>query len=390
MAVQENPLTEKVSLTEGAAGAHLESAQATTRRSNNFNLLRLLFAALVLLSHAPELADGNGRREPLMRLFHTVSFGEVAVAGFFLLSGCLIVQSWRRTPDLADFLQKRMLRIYPGFIAASLLSALIVGSLAGDATHYFAQFNLPHFVKGMLLLRTPVVPPVFAGMHYPEVNGSMWTIAYEFRCYLLVAGLGALGLLGRRGVWLALTGAALLLSALPAAIARIHFPGGHLLLGDMNALARLLPLFCVGGCFALFPERLRLTNRGALLAALGLGLSLCLPVTAHLGLATFGAYLLFWAAQVQSPALARLRSLPDVSYGVYLYGWPVEMLLLWFVPGIAPWLVFALACVLCAGLGLASWFGVERPFLHLKRGKRTMPTDTQREGVLSPALPGMG
>lgn len=278
---------------EGPMETHLASAQTTSSRSNNFNLLRLVFAALVLLAHAPELADGDGRRELLTRVFGTLSLGEVAVAGFFLLSGCLIVQSWRRTPDLLDFLKKRVLRIYPGFIAASLVSALVVGPLGVSAPHYFAQFSVPHFLKAMLLLRIPAVPPVFAGSHYPEVNGSMWTIAIEFRCYLLVAAFGVAGLLWRRGVWLALTGAALLLSLLPEIVARIQFPGGHLLLGDSNALARLLPFFCVGGCFALFRERIQLKPLWALLAAGALLACMFNYKLARFGLATFGAYLLF-------------------------------------------------------------------------------------------------
>ncbi len=366
MAIQEIPSV------DGSAATHVEPAQITSNRSNNFNLLRLLFAAMVLLAHAPELADGDGRRELLTRVFGTLSLGEVAVAGFFLLSGCLIVQSWRRTPDLADFLKKRVLRIYPGFIAASLVSALVVGPLGAPAAHYFSQFSLPHFLKAMLLLRIPATPPVFAGSHYPEVNGSMWTIAIEFRCYLLVAAFGVAGLLRRRGVWLALTGAALLLSLLPEVVARLHFPGGHVVLGDLNALARLLPFFCVGGCFALFRERIALKPFWALLAAGALVACLFGHKTASFGLATFGAYLLFWFAEVQSPLLARFRRLPDISYGVYLYGWPVEKLLLWYFPGSSPWLVFALACIFCAVLGLASWFGVERPFLRLKP-KKSVP-----------------
>ena len=375
MAVQD------LSPTQGPPGAHLEPSQNTSSRSNNFNLLRLLFAVMVLLAHAPELADGDGRRELLTRVFGTLSLGEVALAGFFLLSGCLIVQSWRRTPDLADFLKKRVLRIYPGFVVASLLSALVVGPLWADAAHYLSQFSLLHFLKAVLLLRIPATPPVFTGSHYPEVNGSMWTIAIEFRCYLLVAAFGVAGLLRRRGVWLGLTGAALLLSLVPQVVTRIHIPGGHLLLGDLNALVRLLPFFCVGGCFALFRERIALKPVWALLAGGALLACLFNYKAASFGLATFGAYLLFWFAEVQSPLLARFRRLPDISYGVYLYGWPVEKLLLWYFPGISPWLVFALACVFCTGLGLASWFGVERPFLRLKP-KKSVPVP---DAALSPA-----
>ncbi len=384
MAIQEIP--PEISPVDGSIVTHVEPAQTTSSRSNNFNLLRLLFAALVLLSHAPEITDNDGRREPLHLLFNTLSFGDVAVDGFFLLSGCLIVQSWQRTPELLDFLKKRALRIYPGFVVAALVSALIVGPLAAVPAYYFGHFDLLQFLKSVLLLRQPTVPPVFAGMYYPEINGSMWTIAYEFRCYLLVAAWGICGLFRRKWLWLTLTVVFVLLLLAPGFVSRVRFPGESLLqqfylIDDPGLTVRLTAFFGVGGCFALFRERTAFKPLWALLAAGALCACLFNYKIAPFGAATFGAYLLFWFAEVQSPLLARFRRLPDISYGVYLYGWPVEKLQVWFFPGISPWLVFGLACVLCTGLGLASWFGVERPFLRLKP-KKSVPVP---DAALSPA-----
>jgi peptidoglycan/LPS O-acetylase OafA/YrhL len=109
----------------------------TTIRENNFNFMRLVFALLVILGHSPELVDGNQSREVLMRIFGTMTCGGFAVDGFFLLSGYLIMQSWERQPDGWKFLKKRLLRIYPGFIVASLICAFVVGPLAGDSATYF-------------------------------------------------------------------------------------------------------------------------------------------------------------------------------------------------------------------------------------------------------------
>lgn len=214
---------------KGPIEKHLEDAQETTRRSNNFNLLRLLFATMVLLSHAPEVADGNAHREILTRLFGTATFGTVAVDGFFLLSGCLIVQSWQRTPELLDFLKKRVLRIYPGYLVALLVSSFVVGPLGANAAHYFSQIDLPQFIKSGLLLQGPSVPPVFQGQPQAFVNGSMWTISYEFRCYLLVALWGVCGLYRWKSAWLGLTIIALSLSLAPAFVDHIHFHGERFL-----------------------------------------------------------------------------------------------------------------------------------------------------------------
>lgn len=105
-------------------------ATVHANRNNNFNFLRLLFASLVIVSHAPELRDGNRSREILTRIFGSISFGELAVDGFFLLSGYLIVQSWHHGPELGSFFSKRIRRIYPAFIIASLFCIAVVVPLA--------------------------------------------------------------------------------------------------------------------------------------------------------------------------------------------------------------------------------------------------------------------
>src|ERR1700733_11516931 len=92
---------------------------AKTQRNVKFDLLRIVFATLVLLSHAPEVMDGNRSREIFSRVTHTSnSFGEFAVDGFFLLSGFLILKSWQRHPSLPDYLRNRFFRIVPGYLVA--------------------------------------------------------------------------------------------------------------------------------------------------------------------------------------------------------------------------------------------------------------------------------
>lgn len=336
------------------------------QHENNFNFLRLFLAVLVLLAHSPELIDGNRDREILTRFFHTISFGELAVDAFFLISGYLILQSWQRSPQPSGFLKKRILRIYPGFIVATLISAFVVGPLGASAVDYFAQFNPINFLRGMLLLQPPSVPPVFAGQPYPRVNDSMWTISYEFRCYLLVAALGMWGL-ARRWIWLGLTALALVLVGYPEISSSITFKGSGVLIGNPVELIHFLSFFLAGGCFYIFRNQIRYSSIAALvllpIALLGL---FNMEVT-RLLLPTVGAYILFWFAFTPLPILQRFEAYPDISYGVYLYGWPTQKLLLWYWPSLSPWLLFALSCVITFACGLCSWYLVEKPFLKLKK-----------------------
>jgi peptidoglycan/LPS O-acetylase OafA/YrhL len=342
-------------------------------RQNNFNLLRLVLALLVMLSHAPELQDGDRRRELLTQVFHTLSFGELAVDGFFLLSGYLIVQSWQGAPVAGVFLRKRILRIFPGFIVASLVCVYLVGPLGADSERYFRELSTAKVLLALPVLHAPVIPPVFDGLPYARVNGSMWTIALEFVCYLGVLAMGMAGAIRNRRVWLALTlaGFALCLvgrSGLPLRWT-VHMVTTH-------PLIRLGSVFGAGGCFYLYRDVFRYTPRGAVIAAVVLAALMFSPPLAQVAVASFGGYLLFYFALRPLPFTALVNRLPDISYGIYLYGWPAQMLVLWYLPGHSPWLLLALALAVVLPLALLSCWLVEQPAMRYKLKGRTAPLRT--------------
>jgi peptidoglycan/LPS O-acetylase OafA/YrhL len=326
-------------------------------RQNNFNFLRLIFALLVLLSHAPELADGNRSREILTQAFHTMSFGEAAVAGFFILSGYLIVQSWISCPEILEFLKKRVLRIYPAFIVATAISAFVVGPLAANPTQYFSSFSVREFVKGLVFLGVPKTPIVFSGTPYAIVNGSMWTISYEFKCYLLVVLLGLIGAIKKRYLWAAVTVAILGVIILQKL--------GFLVAWD-DPIIRLASYFFCGGCFFLYRDKIPINKKVAAAMSVALLAGMFSYHGAELAFATAGAYLLFYMALSPIKGLKSFNKYPDVSYGAYLYGWPVQKLLLWYFPLMSPWLLFVLSAIACITLGAISWSIIEKRALSLK------------------------
>lgn len=324
-------------------------------RQNNFNLLRFILALMVIFGHSPELIDGDRSREWLTRLFGSISLGELAVDGFFLLSGYLIAQSWAAQPQPWPFLKKRLLRIYPGFIVASIVCAFIVGSLASAPQTYFASFQVTPFLIGLALLSVPVVPDVFAGTHYPLVNGAMWTISKEFICYLFILGAGVTGMLRRRHACLILT-VGVFAALVWLKLNKLHVP--H----DL----RLASFFLGGACYYLYRDRIGFDGRVAAAAAVVTVISLFSWRASELVLASVGGYALLYAAGRHSPLLSQFNRLPDISYGIYLYGWPVQKLLLWYTPTLTPRGLFAWAAPIAIMLGTASWYLVEKPALRLK------------------------
>jgi peptidoglycan/LPS O-acetylase OafA/YrhL len=338
------------------------------RRNQRFDILRLLFASLVILAHAPELTDGNRSRELFNRLTHSgESFGSFAVDGFFLLSGFLIVQSWTDDPELLNFLRKRLLRIVPGYVVAAVLSVAAVGLLAPGTDHFFHKLGMP-FLRSLLVFTIPETPPVLPGMPDAVVNGSLWTLAYEVRCYLLVGVLGFFGLFRRPWLWLAATVLLLLGAANPAITTQWHWPPmTTALVGNVYPDFHLTAAFFVGGCFYLFRDRIRFKpGMAAVAGAILLACRFVSPTHIEMALVGFGSYLMFYLVQLKTESLRPVKGLPDISYGIYLYGFPVESLWIFFFHG-SPWITAAVSMVLSAVLGWISWHAVERPCLKLKR-----------------------
>ena len=348
-----------------AAPRQQESPAAIPRsipeQVNHFTALRLILASLVIVGHAAELTDGNTSRELFHRLGARLTAGNFAVDAFFVISGYLILQSWNQHPSVRAFLVKRMLRIIPAFLAAYLISVLVVGRIGGGAS-YFAQLSTPEgifqFFRGIFVLTYPYAPPVFPGFPYPLSNGSIWTIAYEFRCYLLIPLLAVLGLCERPlvliGAWLAITAGAGYYNA--------THPGEEMSMG----LIHFLPFFLAGSCAYLYRDKLRWGRGLGAVSMLAAAVSMGSSDAAAVALPVAGSYAVLWLALSAWSPLQFFSPRNDVSYGVYLYGWPAQKLLLWFLPA-AP-LAGQAAGTLGASLvlGWASWNLIEKRCLAWK------------------------
>lgn len=331
------------------------------RNSNNFGFLRLLLAALVILAHSPVLVDGNRSRELLTRLFGTLTFGELAVDGFFLISGYLILKSFAQSSSYFEYLSKRVLRIYPGFIVAFVVS-LLIGSLAGGKI-----VGLAGQAFHALTLKEPIYDGAFRGLPRPELNGSMWTIAYEFRCYLLVMLLGVIGVLRNRKIYLVLT-LALLICMTGQKVLQFEMPGiASVSSANVQNSVRFCSIFLCGGVFFLFRDRISYTWKAAVVAGTVLIPFMFISHFAETALATLGGYLLFWfALHAKSERISRIGSKVDLSYGLYLYAWPIQKLLIWNFRHISPWMLFGLSTITAGMCAYVSWTLIERPFLRLK------------------------
>lgn len=350
-------------------------------RENGFGALRLLFASLVIFSHAPQMITGDMSREPVYQLFGTVNFGSLAVDGFFLISGYLITASFNSDPSA--YAKKRFLRIYPGYLVCYVLCVLVVAPLGGVDLTSLDLRTWAELVGKMLILKMPIIDGAFPGLPIPALNGSMWTIIYEARCYVLAAALGLLGVYRRRWLFLMIVGLgvlATLAEGLPAVDKALAFTRPvWALLGEPGPSIRLTTVFLCGAAFRL----LRVNYRGwiAAICAIVCGVALFSQEFAEVGVAVAGGYVLFWLAlTVKWRPLLTINAKDDISYGVYLYAWPVGELILWFWRDV-PLPVLILGTFVGAYLfGAISWKLIEQPALSLKGRRRRRADD--------PAAPG--
>ena len=295
-----------------------------------FDLMRLIAALLVVVSHTFPLAG-----HPPLRIWGIEDLGALGVSIFFVISGYLVTASYLRDPK--TYLLKRLLRIEPALIASLVVTVLGLSFITtAPAADYWPKAMLYVLRNALLYPATYDLPGVFqAAPVAGVVNGVLWTLRLEFTFYLILMLIRArlawvLALLGGcAAVWLIMTFSHPDWADTRAT--RIAF------LGARNGL-----LFFAGAALQLTKHRVSPWLGAASVLAFPLIGPLALP-TAVLG-------------------LARPGKLPfDLSYGVYIYAFPIQQMLASY--GQLNVLTAVLAVLPFAAL---SWFLVERPAQRLK------------------------
>jgi peptidoglycan/LPS O-acetylase OafA/YrhL len=311
----------------------------------------------VIFSHSWDL--GGFGQNPLGRLL--AAFGDPAgnaVNGFFAISGFLITRSWMTRRDADSYLRARIGRIWPGFAVAFVASALVAAIASrSDALRYLRSIPKQSWFVGIFTLDPFELDRTLSFAHnpYPKtVNGAMWTIQIEFCCYMAVALVGVIGVFRRR--WLV---------ALFFAFATSLAAWEQMALPDIAWLRwpRFAAFFSAGALLYLFRQDLPKSRwlALALIATLFTGKYVSLSLTLPLA----GTYLIFYAAYSAPSWLKRIGAKNDISYGVYLYGFPLQQLYysnaVRHILPMNPWACFVTVLPCSAAFGWISWLYIEKP-----------------------------
>jgi len=361
----------------------LEAALST--HDNGFNLVRLVCALMVVLFHAVQFNTVAPARDPVSAWLAPHSdLGALAVGVFFVLSGMFIARSWMADPHLLRFAARRVARIVPGLfvcllvttvLAVSLFSAEGWRALLGPAPwRYIFGNSVLHWLAYQIPPQELSLPGVLGGQH---LNGPLWTLYWEGRMYVMVALIGMAAALPLRS-WL--RGAALFL--LLAANLFPDVAGGYLW------EVRMWSLFLVGMLLQTLAPQLRIGARHVACAVALLllnwtrsadlspspltwfGIAL-VAVTLALAL---GSARLPWARHVQRH---------DYSYGIYIWHWPLILMLRETLPPLDALALCAISVLAVLPLAMLSWHLVEAPALRAVRRRLARRRTAPQPGTAS-------
>lgn len=355
----------------------LTLAEAFDPRANAIGFLRWFLAFAVIFSHAGPLGDFYGGHDLGVQWSNEQSFGGVAVAGFFAISGFLITKSRMGRSSIFRYFWRRAVRIFPAFWAALLGTAFILGPVAwrkekGTLSGYFSatvESPLTYFSDNMWL-RFYQKNIAGMGADLPlghkggfDWNGSAWTLIYEFKGYFIIGILGLFGILFYKRIVALLVGFMVVLNTM--------------LWGNFGQTDYLAPLFrnyfnimmltpfFFGMLLAIYADKVVIDDRLAMAAA---GVAFYTYFIGS-GWNLYGQfayiYLLFWIA-VRLP-LIHWEKHGDLSYGIYIYAWPIMQFSAYFGLYKYGWLAYHVTIVIVVHvLAYISWHILEKRALALK------------------------
>lgn len=339
---------------EAVASRRLD--EAFHRQENGLNGIRLALAASVIVWHSWPLTGRSLGFEPVRQLL-----SEAGVDGFFAISGFLITMSWLSRPSVVRYARARALRIMPGFWAALVVTAFVAAPLgvalagqgrvdADDSARFVVQ-NAGLWMVDYQVGESPV------GLPESAWNGSLWTLFWEATCYVAIAAAGVVGLLR----WPKAAICVAFAVTFAAHVATVYGPVENLWVARAG---RFGLMFAAGAMVLAFAGHLavsRLTLAVSALLVVGAAFLPDYRTVAALPL----AFLLIASGAVLTSRWWRPRQ--DISYGMYVYAFPVQQVLVSAGLAAVPIAVFTgLSILVTIPLAWASWKLIEAPALRWK------------------------
>ncbi|WP_343611806.1 acyltransferase [Chryseobacterium oranimense] len=339
------------------------SRTTLVNRSNNFDFLRLLFASLVIVSHSYPL---TGKAEAIGILTNgQLSLGSLSVNCFFIMSGYLIMTSLQRSKTPQEYMWKRILRLYPAYLILLLLTMLFLPIVYQGKNIFHEETYWSYFPNALSLYKIQYeVKGIFESNPYPRaINGSLWSLSYEFTMYIALLLLFPL----RKYKYLKVIVIIIFLSSFYCSITETHF------LGNTMKKIYLLPIefyrlctYFIAGSVLVFIK----------FQKINIFLVRCLLFASLILSLYFGFYK--YVSPILLPLLILLigvnkdkyissigEKIGDISYGVYIYAFIVQQALMYYF-GLGTLPLMLASIIITYILAYASWHLIEKKMLTYK------------------------
>jgi peptidoglycan/LPS O-acetylase OafA/YrhL len=336
----------------------LKLYDALKKDSNNIDLFRVIAACMVIYGHAYAISPQAGKSDFISHLIPSDYSGSIAVKIFFFLSGLVVTNSLMNNGDLVRFAISRLFRIWPALILSSLVTAFVIGPLftSLSATDYLSRPEVYSYTWNIATM-TPqfTLPGLFSTNPYPNVvNGSLWTIPYEVFAYVLLFSLYATGLLKAKTLTFLLFG---LILVEPFLTSRVLFPW----VIPNPEVDLLSPCFAFGAMMALNREAIEIKISHCV------GFATLYYIFHGTMYAPYFAYACIFLTLLyisSHKAILRLKPKVDISYGVYLWGFPVQQIIASYFKDHGILFNQLASLVVALILGYLSWHLCEKHFIR--------------------------
>lgn len=344
----------------------MQTNNQITRNANNFDFIKILFAWLVIVSHSYVLLGNQGCDWLCEVTNHYINFSWFGVKGFITISGYLIFKSLNRSPTLLDYLWKRLLRIYPALIVVLILSIGLAYLLYQPANTYFNFKNeaTQYVLNNLTLYRNQWrIHGVFDHLPNQAINGSLWTMGFEFLFYLLLLCLFPIRKFNK------LSQTILLITTFILLIGNVFF------IDDLRAvdfqmrvdfIFELGLFFMVGAFLGTLNWSIMPYKKVIAVASIIVLFGILYLKPNPIWLCFVWPYLVIYIGQGSSRFSNWIHQhLEDPSYGIYLYAFPIQQTIIYlFQPSVT--LLIWSSTLLAFLFGLLSWKYIEKKTLRFK------------------------
>lgn len=288
-------------------------------RSNNLNLVKFIAALFVIISHAYPLCKGAEYNDILSDLSrNSIAFGSLAVAIFFMSSGFFVTKSLLKSKDSKKYLHNRFIRIFPPLWFTLIVCILVCGLFFStyNLGKYFLSIDFLKYCLNFILIPIHNLPGVFMNNIYPGVvNGPLWTLPIEFVCYLVLLLAYKLNLVNKKSY------------KYVALLVIVAFVGINLIPLSIKGYIQPCFLFFWGSFYWIYRDKITMKNTYFLISLVAFVLLIVLgygQVASFLFVPYLTLYIAFCLPQCNN----RLASLGNLSYDIYLCGWPIQQMII--------------------------------------------------------------